>query len=330
MSDYSPPNRPGLTRNGKSIKAVRRYYALKDNSQRRQRSPNRTPVEEDDRSFSKRKRSPDDDKLSKRIAAEIKVQQEANEKRVRQDGSFSNNQTDRSALPALYLQPKDTGPAFVNKIDASQRPKSVKSTRSIKSNKSFVTMGQNTNNSEVLVQRLGPVGLSFILTCFILAVVYILTWIFLLILNRDSNDKKDKSQDLDKTYFSIQFIALSSIPVILAVPYWFFEQQQSRLHAVICFILMLTSSVSVLVHIVTLLIKKEDTKATSNQQFLKLAVTIHFWFVCIYLMLLIIADVLMVKQIMSMIIIKPEETRRSTRPPPNVENNNMSMFLSPH
>lgn len=89
MSDYSPP--PGKTKTGKSLKAVRRYYALKAQRERE----------------SQRKRSPDEEKLSKRIARELNKQQEAIEKRSRRTNK------PMPTGPDVALTVQNEGPVFV-------------------------------------------------------------------------------------------------------------------------------------------------------------------------------------------------------------------------
>lgn len=106
MSDYNPAPKAGYTKTGKSLKAVRRYYALMNQQ---------------------KQKSPDEDKLSKRIAAELKTQQDANEKRSRREIGqpllLTDQSTERSDLPAgVMVSPKDTGPVFIAPTAPSQPP----------------------------------------------------------------------------------------------------------------------------------------------------------------------------------------------------------------
>lgn len=83
----------GYTRTGKSLKAVRRYYALLNQN---------------------KQKSPDDEKLSKRIAVELKTQQDANEKRSKREGNLVDQTTERSELTdGVVVSPKNNGPVFV-------------------------------------------------------------------------------------------------------------------------------------------------------------------------------------------------------------------------
>lgn len=97
MSNYNPGAKAGFTRSGKSLKSVRRYYALLNQQ---------------------KVRAQDDDKLSKRIALELKTQQDANEKRSRREVvqplmADSEIPTERSEMPNLMVSPKVTGPVFI-------------------------------------------------------------------------------------------------------------------------------------------------------------------------------------------------------------------------
>lgn len=115
---YNPAPKTGFTKTGKSLKAVRRYYALMNQKQK----------------------SPDEDKLSKRIAAELKTQQDANEKRSKREGSIplmEQSTTDRAESPRLIVSPKETGPVFIaptptptEASKSAQAPKSIKSSKS--------------------------------------------------------------------------------------------------------------------------------------------------------------------------------------------------------
>lgn len=106
MSSFNPGAKAGYTKSGKSLKAVRRYYALLNQQQQKSRSP-------------------EEDKLSKRIALELKTQQDANEKRSKRDGQpLLEAPTERSELPGVLVSAKETGPVFLGP------PASVPATKS--------------------------------------------------------------------------------------------------------------------------------------------------------------------------------------------------------
>lgn len=115
-SNYNQP-KTGYTKTGKSLKAVRRYYALMNQG----KSP----------------KSPEEEKLSKRIAAELKTYQDANEKRSKREMQSSvplmEQATDmpRSMPTAIIISPRDTGPVFISPTapppPAAAAEKSVKS-----------------------------------------------------------------------------------------------------------------------------------------------------------------------------------------------------------
>jgi hypothetical protein len=96
MSSFNTSTKTGYTRSGKSLKAIRRYYAQLNQ---------------------KGRRSPDEDKLSRRVAAELKTQQDANEKRSRREVGQtymgSEQVTARSELPPLLVSAKESGPVFI-------------------------------------------------------------------------------------------------------------------------------------------------------------------------------------------------------------------------
>lgn len=131
MSTNLPP-RPGYTRTGKSLKAVRRYYALLN-----------------------QKKSPEEGTLSKRIAAELKTQQDANEKRskrmVANDEPIPEPPTPPN--PSSVSQKEGTG--FVAPLMESTGSNTVnyKSTKSNKSVKSVPT-GRDTEQTSCCTQNL--------------------------------------------------------------------------------------------------------------------------------------------------------------------------------
>ena len=115
---FNQAPKTGYTKSGKSLKAIRRYYALMNQKQK----------------------SPDDDKLSKRIAAELKTQQEANERRSKRESSIPlmDHPTETPEPHRLIVSPKETGPVFIaptptptEAVKSDLAPKSVKSLKSV-------------------------------------------------------------------------------------------------------------------------------------------------------------------------------------------------------
>lgn len=179
MGDYSPN---GRTKTGKSLKAVRRYYALKDAERKKATSPQqdepnspRKSNENDDNRLqkSKRKRSPDDG-LSKRIANELRVQQDAIEMRSkRYPNKLEAQLTERSALPPIIIQPKEVGgPIFVTE------PLNItKSTKSLKSMTNVIPMKTDNDSNEAVSLNTKNVCITFVIMCVFIGAIYLATWI---------------------------------------------------------------------------------------------------------------------------------------------------------
>lgn len=304
MSDWSPPPRAGHTRTGKSLKAVRRYYAMKE-AAKRKRSPetrddeDRNRHEQQHSAVSKRKRSPDDDKLSKRIAAELKVQQEANEKRTRQttQTSFANQATDRSALP--QFAPREIGPTFQNENnpDAMKSPKSAKSNKSVKSTKSVGTYNQLP--SEIATNGYSPnrTSIGCVLTCFILGTVYIVTWIFMLSVNGYRNLSPNAA--LYSSIKSIGWLAIGSLLVIVSVPYWVLCRQKFK-HALVTLALMVVSTTNLTIYLIfTLAIEEKPNDKLQEQVFTRNS--LNLWLAVSYLLCHFVADGVMIRHTLSLV-----------------------------
>lgn len=254
MSDYNPPTRPGYTKGGKSLKAVRRYYALKESS-RKKRSPETKDEEDQDRPrrgdrsppSSRRKRSPDDDKLSKRIAVELRTQQEANEKRAKHQPVKHVSPTDRPG-PEIIHQPQETGPVFlVENQEPIRQPKSAKSVRSLKSVKSLASSAPTTNQNQTYVFSIGFTAIGCVMTCLIIALVFMITWLFMFLTERNRYGN-GSGIVRESSLNSISWLAATSILVVLAVPYWLKSKSVFR-HALVCLTLMILSTFSIILYI---------------------------------------------------------------------------------
>lgn len=359
--------RQGYTKTGKSLKAVRRYYALK-NANRQRRSP---PEEEnrqqrDDSDVIKRKKSRTEEKLSKRIAAELKVQQEANERRaanVTKSTSFNLTPTDRSALPvnvaAVYQQGKQTGgPIFVLENDGQaeptspdRSPKSAKSVRSIKSGKS----GKSAKSASGTTRTIGTAGTAVpgkstsgtvgqiaeaapqepmsvvhsaltgcLIACFVFAAVYTVTWIYTALMKGKATGGVGKPKE-DALVSPIKWVAISSIPILVAVPYWLIRRHQIG-HAIASLVLMVLGTLSIFV---CLIYKAaiEQRPGTQNEQkyYFGLMNPLHFWLSIIYFLSLLISTIYMLRQILNLV-----SRQMQDRLGPTVNDAQMSMLLSPH
>lgn len=297
MSDHSPPARPGYTKTGKSLKAVRRYYALKEASKKK-RTPERRELarEEEDKmrreeralnqSVSKRKRSPDDDFLSKRIANELRVQQEANERRVRSPSNYMLAQTERSALPIVVVSPKETGPIFVR----PENPQSPKSAKSIKSVKSASLNVQLATDSLIGTNNTSPTSMGCVFTLVVIALVYVITYAIMLIETFKSS--KPKPQSPDSTLKSMGWLAANSVGVLVASSFWLIERKQLK-HAVSSLTLLLISTISQIVYLVfsTVMIGPSDLN-----YFRRSTNPLNFWLPVTFLAFHVITAGLIVKQ----------------------------------
>lgn len=325
MSEYSPRPKTGYTRTGKSLKAVRRYYALKNADRERQRSPRKSRDDEDNRP----RRSPADDKLSKRIAAELKHQAAANEKRSLRS---PNAQNDDGPTPPIIISPKETGPVFIaeppNK--SAKSAKSVKSTKTVKSHKSAGAGAQHLPIDYIEPNLVfGSFSMGCVVASCLIALVYVLNWIL-------ANISPNLVDDLDKNPKNTLPTALSlgiiSIFVIVTSIYWL-NFRFGFIHAVISLLVMMLSTLCVGAYIIYTSVTNmhESSRPTTtvspvsgtsssrirrdNMLFL-LAIT--------YLVVLFISTGMMVKQVISL-----RSARLNNKNKP-VEVTQMSHFLAPH
>lgn len=287
MSDYSPPPRAGYTKTGKSIRAVKRYYAMKNKD-------------------AKKKKSPDDEKLSKRIAAELKVQQEANKKRNRQSGTIDNETTERSALP-IIMQPREVGPTFVTS------PKSVKSA------KSAGTVAQIVENPTYFIHNFSSTSNGCVVSCFFFAIIYVATWIHYLVLSKKWESLGGKPMDTEHTSFnSIKWIAITSIGPILIVPIWLTLRDRFS-YALLSLLSMIACAVSLLAHLVYYIITDKSVDTTNPKQpryYLSPRNPLNFWLSISFLMMTMVAMSIMIKQLLSLI------SRQIDNKDNNIINNN--------
>lgn len=177
------PSSTKTTRSGKSLKAIRRYYAMK----------NRSP-----KSASKKKA---DDKISHRIAAELKVHQEANEKRFDKKEipddppapKIINTRFEPEIKASAFFIPSPQSPPQTNDLSQansikdqikSRTEKSVKSAKSVAtvikvpSIKSRVAYRGHPNENLLITGNL-PFGILLCLITF--SLVFIVTWIYMMI-----------------------------------------------------------------------------------------------------------------------------------------------------
>lgn len=287
MSDYSPPPRAGYTKTGKSIRAVKRYYAQKN--------------------ASRKKKSPDDEKLSKRIAAELKVQQEANKKRNRQSGTFENEPTERSALP-IIMQTREVGPTFVTS------PKSVKSA------KSAGTVAQNVENPTLFDNIFDTASDGCLVACFLLGAIYIGAWIHYHLSSKDWKEKSIQGSSMN----SIRWIGITSICIVSIVPIWFWLRERFG-PALLSLISMIACAASFLVHLVYYIVveklPEKSTNATSPtdattdkpqqpKYYLSSRNPLNFWLSITFLLMTLISISIMIKQQLNLVSKQMDANKR--------------------
>lgn len=324
----SPKTREGFTRTGKSLKAVRRYYALKNEARRRENgSDERNKKSQEAPSGSKKRRSPDDDKLSKRIAAELKVQKEANERRARYQ-AVHQIPTERSALP-IVLRDSSTapGPTFFVETARKSKPLTSKSQKSQKSEKSTKTVKSGGTATDVLnnppVYQLAPSATGCILTCFIIGVVYVVAYIFMVVV--ESNRASPLTEDLRRlsSFTSIRWLGFGSIPVLLAVPGWLIAKKKLSI-ALVCSILMLLNLINLSAYIVVSNLTS-DSKEYGSSRYVTKKNALNFWLPITYMLYNLIAISLMLRHVINSVSKKISDHRVASV----AEHDRMSVHLAP-
>lgn len=261
----------GYTRSGKSLKAVRRYYALLNAAKRGEGSP-------------------DEDKLSKRIAAELRTQQNANEKR----GAFDNSPTDRSALPTVIMSPKETGPVFIAPNT------SAKSIKSAKSAKSAGVIGQITDGQPGQRFELSQLQMYYVVITMFLAVNLTIAWFsqlfFRYLLKKlKPNEYLEINNAAEDTYFFTQMLGMASVVTTLALIYWLFLRHRLA-HAIIN-LLAIVASATLIAYAVIIYIENRST-AKSKLYYWEINDHIMFYLSVSYLILHILLISLMIRQVM--------------------------------
>lgn len=268
---------------------------------------------------SRKKKSPDDEKLSKRIAAELKVQQEANKKRNRQSGTFDNEATERSALP-IVMQTRDVGPTFVTS------PKSVKSA------KSAGTVAHIVENPTNFIHNFGNTSNGCLVSCFIFGSIYIAAYIYYYIVSKkwqlDANSEPSSMN-------SIKWIAITSVGMVLIVPFWFALKDRFNF-ALLGFISLLACSVSLLVHLVYyIIIDRQPDKTVDPSQpkyYLSPRNPLNFWLSIAYLLMTLIAISIMIRQLLNLVSRQIEGNQQHTANSRETENGHgpgLSQYMAP-
>lgn len=328
----------GRAKSGKTLKQLKRYYAMKDATNRghKGRSPEGSPRSPDGaqrspEGSSKRspggsrrlqegsKRSPTDDGLANRIAEEL------------MRGKRSPETVSR---PQIYIQPDRTrsGPIFVTQpiatpnVGLSGCPPTEKFV--IDEVAPTNTVQDPVRNSERPSSR--AVGIT--LACFAIAIIYISTWIFLYILEVGFTKKKNNAslypEDLGILTLNIHWLAANSIPIIIVLPFWW---SSSRTHWLVLTI-VIASTLSVFASIIyRLIVGVSLSRKPLKHDEIYEDDSINYWLPTIYLILHLLTIFLMAasffESLMRQIV---EKFKRDAIQDHQMQSQNpMSLFLSP-
>lgn len=308
------PNPRAFTKTGKSLKAVRRYYAIKAAAEK-----NRN---QDDGSSNARKkaRSPDDEKLSKRIAAELRTQKEAIQMRAKNEGIAQGPTL--STVP-LIQQPESAqqqgAPTFVAEI----RPFKTAAPKSTKSVRSGGTMRDILDNIDQ-PEELGSSVTGCFVACFMISLVYLGALVVMVLEHEQPIIPIANTRSI---YQALKWIGISSIAVLVAIPY--FLMFRSRfIHAMISLILMTVNCASLCANLIYYMIVNTRNEFDDYRVgYIYSRFSVNFWLPIINLILQITAIGYMVKQNIGLITTKLLEHKRS-----NMDENNtdrMSIYLAP-
>ena len=306
------PPRAGYTRSGKSLKAVRRYYAIQNAMKNKAEESPKSPK--------------DEDKISKRIAAELNQQQIANEKRNRTSGNLSESPTDRSALPnsaVIIVSPKETGPVFIAP-EAAQ--KSIKSAKSMKSTRSGAPPNANAVDDfgHVGDLELGSCAVSCLITCATLAAIYLAIWIFMIIDSSRgvSSPIVQDTRDVEKR--SARWMGITSIFVLIVIPYWIYFKN-NQIHAILCMLAIIGTTISTFVFLLIELVFKSPPERKNDYVYmLNIADPTFIWLTIAFFVFHIITLSFMIRQALNFVWRRVGET---ATPTPNTSHANMSNAL---
>lgn len=304
----------GYTRTGKSLKAVRRYYALQNAKKEAEKV--KLPAEED--------------KLSNRIAAELKAQQDANQKRPKSpnllqgldasDGTgtgantgigtntgaataapdsfsaFGAVKTDRTGLPdGVVMSPKQTGPVFTTADPLTAKKLvdvSAKSTKSLKSARS-AGISMRYPDGDRASGSFEAYCLGGIMTE---AIVFLVTFLYLFLGNSDTSNIWKQEIDVE-----VKWMGFTSIFVLLSALYWAYKRNQF-FHAILSLVIMILSGVSTVILLAT---SRNYTKAgvveSSHKSVFDIDVHIVFILIISYFILQLIVTALMILHIISLL-----------------------------
>lgn len=299
------PTRDGYTKTGKTLRQIRRYYALKDSSKRQK-------TEEES---IKRKRSPDDEKLSKRIAAELKVQQDANEKRYAQQRSNeSPTSPPPSALPAPIVKraEKDGGPVFIAE-PLSTEAKSVKSAKSVKNDQA---PERQLPSRYIESPDIGRFAFVISIICLTLAVTYTLAWIIVMASSDQVSYNLKEGPEHRTNWKTLRWVGATSLILIVIIPIWYIQRSRFK----ISMLTLIGMTVCILSYTICYVITIVEFVRHKDQ-----VVPYHLLIILtvVYTISILMVFTFMVKHVISLLRTRIDERSHET------EGHHWSQYLSP-
>lgn len=322
------------TKTGKSLKQVRRYYAQKNAKGKKTIDKSNEGTQQQK---GMRKKTVEDDKLSRRIAVELKTQQDANEKRnaglptrlskedVASPKIVHNVRISPDAKVSATFTPSPVQPQNADDAQRIQKSaKSLKSTgKSIKSLKQGIPITGDSQAFEVT--QLSDTSKCIISTTATIAIVNFVSWIYILILKRDNEPKGAP----------MGCIAINSALVLVSIlPY--INYNKELMYVLPAFVLICLTNIGMLIYFIFFGLKytnpptsTDDTNSTNEKSDL---LGIHneplrFLLEITFFSFLITTAIILLRRIIEIIRIKnlnpnPSETK-------NMQDLKMSELMTP-
>lgn len=316
--------RTGYTKTGKSLKAVRRYYALKG----AEANKNKKPEDEDvGGTTKKRYRTPEDEKLSRRIAQEMKIQKEAIERRARNEGIDTTPTP--SAIPLLQ-QTESTYQPNVPTFRAEPRPVANPAPAALPNPVPILAQGlpatpvpqkslKSSKSGGNAIRDIVPAIQSYsirsdltgcFVSCVIIASAYVTTWFFMMMLRLARDNKMTDAESRLSSLSSMNWLAGTSLLVLIGIPYWLMMKTKF-IHAMTSLVLVATSCVIVCVYLIYSNIFDPVEPLPGDDLYIHTKNPLNFWLAIVYLLHLLVAVGLMVKYSISTIGAKMDSQQKS-------------------
>jgi len=194
----------GNTKSGKSLKALRRYYALK-NSQKEQ----------------KEAKTAEDDKLSRRIANELKAQQEAIQKRLGSPaGKDASGNPGQIPLPeGVVMSPKQSGPVFVTETPEPPPQKNLDPLL-FKSSRSFASFtkprGFQDNERLFNLNRLDNLAFGGVIT---LSIIFSTSGAWESLRRKPKQTESYEDDVFSEIHYEVTWIGITSVLALISAIY---------------------------------------------------------------------------------------------------------------